>query len=252
MCWRRQSCTPTTPRSRCWRRQGAIQIDAFTGVDNGLAVQLQMVGELRRQDMRQQARAGDAALNRPAWRRRLHDGVAAGARQLGAHMTDHAEAGRHELQLFRHVLAQRPQAATTGRTGIGRRRIDVLVARQMIGQRPAHRLLARGLVGRRHLARRNLAICSLRCSISTARVFSCSRKPSTTSSWASSSAFKAAMSFGRSAGLSMRQVYAHPATFTRPTLVSRSVPAAASLCLRAASTAAPASTPPNRCWPAAR
>lgn len=101
------------------------------------------------QDVRQQTRVGYAALDRPARRRRLHDGVAAGARQLGAHMADHAEAGMCELQLLGHVLAKRPQAATTGRAGIGRRRIDFLVARQMIGQRPAHRLLARrlGLVG---------------------------------------------------------------------------------------------------------
>src|SRR5471032_1865724 len=100
-----------------------------------------------------QTRAGDAALNWSAWRRRLDDGVAAGARQLGAHMADHTEAGRYELQLFGHVLAQRAQAATAGRTSIGRRHIDHLVARQMIRQRSAHGLLARRLVDRRHLAR---------------------------------------------------------------------------------------------------
>ena len=63
----------------------------------------------------------------------------------------------------------------------------------------------------------------------------------TTSSWASSSVFKAAMSFGRSAGLSMRPVYARPLSFTRPTLVSKSAPVAANLLPQAASTAAPGS-----------
>ena len=38
-----------------------------------------MVGELRHQDMRQQTWTGDAAFDRAARRRRLHDGVAAGA-----------------------------------------------------------------------------------------------------------------------------------------------------------------------------
>jgi hypothetical protein len=77
------------------RQQRAIKVDAFAGVNNGLAVQRQMIGELGYQDMRQQAGAGDTALDRTAWRRRLDDGVAADACQLGAYMTDHAEAGRH-------------------------------------------------------------------------------------------------------------------------------------------------------------
>jgi hypothetical protein len=131
------------------------QFDDLTGIgghDTGISGH--DAGELRHQDVRQQAGAGDAALDRTTWGRCLDDGVAAGARQLGAHMADHAEAGRHELQLLGHVLAERPQAATAGRASIGRRRIDPLVSWQMIGQWTAHRLLARRLVGGRHLARR--------------------------------------------------------------------------------------------------
>jgi 1,5-anhydro-D-fructose reductase (1,5-anhydro-D-mannitol-forming) len=41
-------------------------------------------------------------------------------------------------------------------------------------------------------------------------------------------------------------------TLEGPTLASRYVPGAASLCLRAASAAALASTPPSRCWPMVR
>jgi hypothetical protein len=56
--------------------------------------------------------------------------------------------------LLGDVFAQRPQAATAGRTGIGSRCIYLLITRQMLGQGPAHRLLARRLVGGRQLARR--------------------------------------------------------------------------------------------------
>lgn len=120
------------------RQQRAIEVDTFAGVNDGLAVQRQMIGELCHQDVRQQAGAGDTALDRTAWRRLLDDGVAAYACQLGAYMTDHAEARWHEFQLLGDVLAQRPKAATTGRAGIGRRRVDLLVTRQMIGQGTPH------------------------------------------------------------------------------------------------------------------
>lgn len=71
--------------------------------------------------MRQQAGAGDAALDRSAPRRRMDDGVAAGTRERGAHIADHAEGGRYPLQLLGHILAQLPQPAATGEAGIGRR-----------------------------------------------------------------------------------------------------------------------------------
>lgn len=69
-------------------------------------------------------------------------------------MADHAEACRHELQLFGHIAAELAQTAAAGRAGIGWRCIDLLVARQVIRQGAAHRLLARCLVGGRHLAPR--------------------------------------------------------------------------------------------------
>ena len=112
---RTQQCAGRADPTRQLR---AIQVDAFAGVDDGLAVQRQMVGELRYQDVRQQTGAGDAVLDWPAWCRRLDDGVAVGARQLGEHMADHAEAGRRELQLLGHVLAQRPQAGQASAEGV--------------------------------------------------------------------------------------------------------------------------------------
>ncbi|OEZ83171.1 hypothetical protein JAB8_44360 [Janthinobacterium sp. HH106] len=103
--------------------------------------------------------------------------------------------------------------------------------------------------------RRSLAIISFRCSISTSVVVSCARSPDTSSSCAAmatsrsrticsaanSNAFRASMSLGRSAELSMGQVYARAPTFTRPIVVARCAPAGANRCLRAASTVGPAS-----------
>jgi hypothetical protein len=63
------------------------------------------------------------------------------------------EAGWHEFQLLGHVLAQRPQAATTGQAGVDHRRIHFFVTWQMLRQRPAYRLLAWRLIDSRHLAR---------------------------------------------------------------------------------------------------
>jgi hypothetical protein len=47
--WSQQRAGGTDPA----RQQRAIQVDALAGVDDGLAVQRQMIGELRHQNMRQ-------------------------------------------------------------------------------------------------------------------------------------------------------------------------------------------------------
>jgi hypothetical protein len=75
--------------------------------------------------------------------RRLHDGVAAAAGQLGAHMADHAEVGRRELELFGHVLVKWMQRATTCRAGVSRWQVQYLVAWQVIRQWFAWRAPAR-------------------------------------------------------------------------------------------------------------
>lgn len=68
-----------------------------------------MLGELGDQDGRLQAAVGDAALDRQTRLQRMDDGIAAAAYQLGAHMADHPETGRHELQWLCHLLTLRPQ-----------------------------------------------------------------------------------------------------------------------------------------------
>lgn len=65
-------------------QQGAIKVNAFASADDGLAIQRQMIGEPRHQNVREQARTGDTALNGAAWCWRLDDGVTASPCQLWA------------------------------------------------------------------------------------------------------------------------------------------------------------------------
>ncbi len=111
-----------------------------------------MIGELDHQLVRKQAKPGDAALDRPAQRWRLHDRVAAGTSQFGTHMVNHAQAGRHELQLLGHVFTQWAQTAAAGRASLAWRCVNLLVTdARATASAPTFRA---GLVGGRHLARR--------------------------------------------------------------------------------------------------
>lgn len=71
-----------------FRKQRAIQIDTLARIDRRLAVQRQMVRELRDQHMGQQARASKATLDGAARRSSLCNVVAARACQFRAHMAD--------------------------------------------------------------------------------------------------------------------------------------------------------------------
>lgn len=68
-----------------------LDLDAVTGVHDRLAVERNVVGELRCGDVREQCRAGKTAIDGAARRRGLHDAVAARTGQLRATMTDDAE-----------------------------------------------------------------------------------------------------------------------------------------------------------------
>lgn len=80
----------------------------------------------------------NAALNRSAWCRRLHDHVAAAACQFRPDMANHAEAVRHIFKLLSRIVAQVAQTGAAGRASISRRCIRLLLARQLVGQRLAH------------------------------------------------------------------------------------------------------------------
>jgi len=142
-----------------------IEAHAFAGVDAGQAVQRDVVAVFGDEHVGQQGRPGDTARDRPARRCRLEDRLAAHARQLGAHMTDHLEACRHVLQLLGDVgadLAQPAAArgATTGVAGrivrsIGRcRAVHLVLARQVRGQLPIKPCAVRSFCLRRRLGRR--------------------------------------------------------------------------------------------------
>ncbi len=84
----------------------AFQFDPLPLIDFRLPVQRQMIGILRYQHMRQQPRSGQATINRPARRWRLHDLGTTSAAQLRPHCADHFKARRNVFQRFRHVFSQ--------------------------------------------------------------------------------------------------------------------------------------------------
>ena len=96
-------------------RQGRnLQLHSFAGIHLRLAIQWLMVTVLGNQNMSQQTGPGQAALDRTARSRCLHDALAARTAELGPHIADHLKASRHPLQQFRDVLAQRAQPPATG------------------------------------------------------------------------------------------------------------------------------------------
>ena len=75
--------------------------------------------------MGQQRRPGEAPRDGPAGRLGLGDVIAAGAGELGAHMTDHLKAGRDVLEHLRDLFAQGLEgAATAGAAGMGGQVLD--------------------------------------------------------------------------------------------------------------------------------
>lgn len=70
---------------------GTVEIDAFAGIDIGLAVQRQVVGVLGHQYVDEQSRTRPPALDRQGRHRRLRDRLANTADDLGADMPDDLE-----------------------------------------------------------------------------------------------------------------------------------------------------------------
>ena len=161
-------------------------------------------------------------------------------------MADHAETAWYPFELFGNVLAQGVKTTAAGGASFAWRRVHFLVSRQVIRQGTAHRLLARRLVGRWNLARRfafvslqvfqlqfqlldlvvellrlaaelhapqfgNLQLEMLDLDGARAQLFvQTFHHLVLAEQWR----LQAAMSLGRSARLSMHQVYCHPFTDT--------------------------------------
>jgi hypothetical protein len=109
-----------------------------------------MIGILRYQNMGEQTRSREAAVDGSRRRRSLHDAIAGIAAQLRTHMADDLEAGPHVLQHLGHIFPQLAQPATTVRAGSVVRHVRVDFARKMLRQGTAE-----GLRGSRMLCGRN-------------------------------------------------------------------------------------------------
>ena len=137
----------------------ALELDALARVNLALPVQRQVIRELADHHMGKQARSCQAACNRTARCRSLSDRLALRARVLRAHMADHLEARRNDLEHLRHVLAEQAEhaAAASTSTALGvLRLVNERLARQVIGQRlarraPVRRFVRRGLCRARSL-----------------------------------------------------------------------------------------------------
>jgi len=111
----KQCCSFAHPAGK----DGAIQVNAFTREDLGLTMQWGVVCIFGRDHMRQQARSGKAAIENAFRSRRLHHSGALPATHLGAHMTDHEEAGWSVFEHFRYIFAELAQlSATAGTCGV--------------------------------------------------------------------------------------------------------------------------------------
>ena len=92
-----------------------------------------MVTVLGHQHMGQQAGTGQSARYGAAGCAGLEDGMARHAGQLGTHMPDHLEVGRHVLQLFGDILSYLTQSSATSGAPAGLA-ICVLVRVADLGQ----------------------------------------------------------------------------------------------------------------------
>jgi hypothetical protein len=112
----------------------AIKLNALAGVDLALAIQRQVIHELRHQQMRQRGWRRTATRGRHGWCRGLRDRIAGGAGILRPDVADHLEVARHVIQNFGDILTQfgHPLAAVgAGAGAILARLMHHLLARQM-------------------------------------------------------------------------------------------------------------------------
>jgi hypothetical protein len=128
---RKQAHDAAHPIPHCAR----VDLDAVGRIHDYLAVQRDVVSELRHGNVRKQRRARDAAVDRAARCCRLHDAIAARAGQLRTTVTDHAEVRQHVLELFCDVFAERLEPPTAIRTAVTGGQMDALFAFAMVRQR---------------------------------------------------------------------------------------------------------------------
>ena len=128
--------------------RGAVEFNAFAGVDDGLAVQRGVVAVLGDHHVRDQARPRPAAFDRQRRHRRLHNGLAGAAAQLRAEMADHLEAGGDVFEHLALVLADPAEGRTAAARAAAGRFVGDGLTWQVIRQWLADRLAAWAWLGR--------------------------------------------------------------------------------------------------------
>lgn len=121
----------------------AVERDAVACGDLRLTVQRGMVRVLGNEDVSQQARVGNAALDRQTRHRRLREVIAAGADALASDRADHLEGGRDASELLGNVFADQLHGVSAQWAA----RIEfehMLFARQMGRQRLLRRQVTAG------------------------------------------------------------------------------------------------------------
>jgi hypothetical protein len=111
-----------------------FDLDAVARVHDGLAIERDVVRELRCRDVGEQSWTGQAAIDGPARRSGLHDTVAARTGEFGTAMTDDAEVRAHVFKLLGYVFAQRFECATAFRAVFLEGPMHALFAFEVIGQ----------------------------------------------------------------------------------------------------------------------
>src|ERR1700733_15267650 len=130
----------------CQRR--ALNLNSLASVDLRLAIERQMIAELRDQHVGQQPWSGKTAFDRTRRRRCFNHAVAPVAGELRPHMANDLEAIRDVLQLLGDIFAELAQLAAAVGTRVAVKSVRHHFAREMFRQRLAPgsclRFLCRG------------------------------------------------------------------------------------------------------------
>ena len=118
-------------------QRGALNLNSLASVDLRLAIERQMIAELRDQHVGQQPWSGKTAFDRTRRRRRFNHAVAPVAGELRPHMANDLEAIRDVLQLLGDIFAELAQLAAAVGTRVAVKSVRHHFAREMFRQRLA-------------------------------------------------------------------------------------------------------------------
>src|SRR5205814_634367 len=88
------------------RQRGALDLNSLAGINLRLAIEGQVICELRNQHVGQQPRPGKATLDGTRWRRRLYHALTSTAGELRPHVANDLEAIGDVLQLLGNIFTE--------------------------------------------------------------------------------------------------------------------------------------------------